>query len=340
MPVSATPGRFPGSGSTGGPAHVASFLAALLALGLAACGDGAPAGLPGTLERDRLELTAQSADPLVELAVREGQAVAAGDLLARQDPSSLGAALAAAEGRATEARARLAEAEAGPRREAIARARARRASTQAALAQARRELARAEQLLAERLVAVASVDAARERRDLAIAAADEAGAALLELTSGTRPEQLAQARAAVAAAESEVARLRTDVARLTLRAPRSGTVEALPYRVGERPVPGAPVVVMLADDAPFARVYVPEPLRASLTPGATATVRVDGVDRTFDARLRYVAAQASFTPYFALNARDRSRLAYLAEFTLEGPDARRLPSGVPLEVTLTGAAAR
>ena len=46
--------------------------------------------------------------------------------------------------------------------------------------------------------------------------------------------------------------------------------------------------------------------------------------------MRWVSADASFTPYFALTEHDRSRLSYLAE--VDVPDAAELPSGVPLEV--------
>jgi len=46
--------------------------------------------------------------------------------------------------------------------------------------------------------------------------------------------------------------------------------------------------------------------------------------------VRWVSADASFTPYFALTEHDRSRLSYLAEVDL--PGASHLPSGVPLQV--------
>jgi HlyD family secretion protein len=308
---------------------------------LAGCGDAdGDVRFVGTLERDRLELTAQSSDPLLELVVREGDAVQAGQVLARQDTTALAASRAAAVARAAEARARLAEAERGPRSETIAQARARVASARAALTAEEHEYARVEKMARDALIAASAVERQREARDRARAAVAEADAALLELKRGTRPERLDQARAAAAAADAEVEKLATDLGRLTLVAPRSATVEALPYRVGERPPAGAPVVVLLADDAPFARVYVPEPQRAALGPGALADVRVDGVDRAFRARLRYVAAQAAFTPYYALNERDRSRLAFLAEFTLDEPEARQLPSGIPVQVAPRASASR
>jgi hypothetical protein len=77
---------------------------------------------------------------------------------------------------------------------------------------------------------------------------------------------------------------------------------------------------------------VPQAVRARMRVGIPAEVRVDGVEQVFRGEVRYVAAEAAFTPYFALTERDRSRLSYVAEVVLTGPEARELPSGLPVEV--------
>ena len=125
------------------------------------------------------------------------------------------------------------------------------------------------------------------------------------------------------------ARVRAE--RLSVRAPTDARVDALPYELGERPAAGAVVAVLLANDAPYARVYVPEPVRASVVPGTPAVVRIDGVEEPLAARVRSVSQEAAFTPYFALNQRDRGRLVFVAKLDFEGDAARELPSGLPLE---------
>ncbi|MDH3955033.1 MAG: hypothetical protein OEV03_12475, partial [Gammaproteobacteria bacterium] len=50
-------------------------------------------------------------------------------------------------------------------------------------------------------------------------------------------------------------------------------------------------------------------------------------------RVRWVAHEAAFTPYFALTERDRGRLTYLAKVDIE-EQQERLPDGVPVEVKL------
>ncbi|HRQ66714.1 MAG TPA: HlyD family efflux transporter periplasmic adaptor subunit, partial [Xanthomonadaceae bacterium] len=162
-----------------------------------------------------------------------------------------------------------------------------------------------------------------------------ADAALEELLAGTRDESLRQAEAALAVAEAQVARLEYRRERLTVRAPREGRVDALPFRTGDQPPAGAAVVSLLVGHAPHARVFVPEGSRLELAPGATASVIVEADGRRFDARLRWVASEPSFTPYFALTGDERARLVYRAEFELLGDDLRHMPGGIAVRVVPT-----
>jgi HlyD family secretion protein len=311
----------------------ASMLLALLAL--SSCGDGAgDRTLVGTLERDRIELIAEAQEPIIEISVREGQSVQEGDLLVRQDGGRLAAQVDRAQSAHDRAAARLAELVRGPREERISEARARLSGVESLLATAERDLERTRKLVKQGVVAPDRLDREQARRDDALASRDAARAVLQELEWGTTDEELQQARAALSEAEASLVDLRIRRERLVVRAPRGGQIDALPYEVGERPPQGAVVVVMLADTAPYARVYVPEPLRVRIRPGLDVTVRIDGVDETFAGRVRSVSHDAVFTPYYALTERDRSRLAYLAEVDLVDPQARDLPTGIPAEVVL------
>ncbi|NNL64946.1 MAG: hypothetical protein HKP30_01760, partial [Myxococcales bacterium] len=72
-------------------------LAAAGVLALVACGDGGPPRAVGTLERDRLDLVAEVAEPVVARGVGEGERVEAGALLVRLDDAKLRAQEAQAE---------------------------------------------------------------------------------------------------------------------------------------------------------------------------------------------------------------------------------------------------
>ncbi len=119
-----------------------------------------------------------------------------------------------------------------------------------------------------------------------------------------------------------------------MRSPIAGTIDSLPFHLGEKPARGATVAVLLATTAPFARVHVPEPIRAQVKIGTPATLRVDGIERTFKGQVRFIASEAEFTPYYSLTAADRSRLSFLAEVVIDDADGASLPSGVPVDVTL------
>lgn len=298
------------------------------------CAGEQPPQFLGTLERDRLELIAESQEPIVETPVTEGQRVVAGQVLLRLDPAAFEQRLAQARAGVAQAERRLAELVTGPRREQILAARARLAGAEARLTAARREFERVADLVGRRLLPESELDNSRAARGTAEADADAAREALLELERGTRSEVVDQARAALDAARAQLAELEVSTDRLVVRAPREGVVEALPYELGERPPRGAPVVVMLADGRPYARVFVPEPVRARIAAGTSATVRIDGSARGWTGEFRYVASEAAFTPYYALNERDRNRLSYLAEVVLTQDEARDLPTGMPVEVTL------
>jgi HlyD family secretion protein len=153
------------------------------------------------------------------------------------------------------------------------------------------------------------------------------------LLKGTRIEELDQARESLEQTEAELRQTEISVARLEVRAPRAGVIEALPYKLGERPPAGAAVVVMLAEGAPYARVHVPQPFRARVKAGGAAEVHVDGFEEPFAGEVRYISADAAFTPYYALTQKDRSRLSYLAEVTLTESRAGELPTGIAVQVS-------
>lgn len=313
-------------------------LAVLLMVPLAACQPSPPQAL-GTLEWDRITLTATASEPILEIAVGEGDAVQAGDLLLRLDPSRAQARRDAAQGEVRRLRAQLDELQAGARVESRDEA---AAKVQAARAQARnadQQLARTRALVLQQLLPAAQLDQARASARSAHADLDAAIAAHDLLRNGSRSEDINQAQAALDAAQAQLRAAQTDLERLRVVAPRAGHVESLPYKVGDQPPVGAPLAILLVGEVPYARVYVPEPVRASLRIGQSVEVLVDGNPKVYKGTVRNLRSEASFTPYYALTGKDAARLSYLAEIVL-GADAVALPVGIPLRArwTVTSAA--
>lgn len=302
-----------------------------LAMLLAACKPAGEEPMLGTLEWDRIAVPAEASEPVLSLAVREGEMVKEGQLLLTLDGRRLEARVAQAQAAVAQQEARVSELVHGARSETLDAARAALASARASEVEAARQFARQSELAAKQLVARASLDAARASRDRASAQVAQAQAQLRELTQGTRSEQLAQAEAALAAARAALQAAQLDQARLQVHAPRAGRVDALPFKVGDQPPPGAAVASLLVGDAPYARVFVPESRRVALREGQRFLVHVQGRDGDLPARVRSIAREPSFTPYYALTGDDASRLVYRAELVLEGGAASTLAAGLPLQ---------
>jgi HlyD family secretion protein len=286
----------------------------------------------GTLEADRIELIADSAEPITAIHVSEGDRVKTGDVLVEQDPARASARLEKTRSDLAVARAKLAEAETGPRAEDIRAARARLSAAEAATETAKLEWQREQSLLGSNYTTRNRVDVLKGRYDEALAQRNAAEATLEELEAGTRSEQIDAARNAYEAARANFDDAKLTLGRTSIRAPVSGSVEALPFEIGERPPAGQTVVTLIDDARVYARVHVPEPLRTRIHPGTAAEIRIDGHETPYRGKVRWIAREASFTPYFSLTQHDRSHLSYLAEVDLVDERADQLPIGLPVQV--------
>ena len=313
---------------------------ALICVAMYGCEQDATLEFAGNTEWDRISVLAEVSERIVDWNVAEGDTVAAGDLLLQLESTRFDSRIMQARNRLAEAEARLMELRHGPRPETIARARAEVESAEAAVVEAELEYTRVAELLARALTSQSSVDQALAIRDQRRAAVQAAQAVLDELLAGTRSEQIEQAVARVDTLEAEIEEMHLTRTRLDVRAPRSGRVDALPFKPGDQPRAGDAVASLLVGAAPYARVFVPANVRTQFAVGDRFSIKVQGIAEPFTARVRTIRSEASFTPYYALTGDDAGRLVYRAELLIEGEAAARLPAGLPLIATpLTATAA-
>lgn len=306
------------------------FIAVILVL-IAACADPGVHPVVGTVERDRIVLTAESREPITAIHVREGDRVDVDALLVELDEGRAQAEYDRQQARIDRLQSRLAELARGPRAEEILEARARLDAIDSTLETATHEYERLERLRAEGLASERELERARGDRDRLRAEQDAAQASLEAMLSGTTGEELDQARANIAEAEASMRSHVLYQARLAVRAPRAAVVEALPFRLGETPQRGDALVVLRATDRPpYARVYVPASLQTRMTAGTRVRMDIDGVE--YQGVVRYISSEVAYTPYFALTEHDADRLSYVAEIDIEAGE--NLPSGVPVRALM------
>ncbi|MXU64308.1 HlyD family secretion protein [Oceanomicrobium pacificus] len=287
----------------------------------------------GILARERVALTATANETVVDLPVAEGSKVSRGDVLVRLDDRIQLAQVERSKAELARAQANLEKLRTGARPEEITIARSRVAGAQATLTEAQDDYER-NRILAERdTISEARLLRDLARRDQAQAELDGAREQLQELINGARPEDIRIAEAELAAAKATVNAEERRLEDLVVTASRDGMLDSLPWNLGERVTIGSPVAIILAGAVPYARVYVPEPFRASIKEGDRLEVRVDGIDAPFEGTVRWISLEPAFTPYYALNQEDRSRLMYLAEIDLP-ESAADLPVGMPAQAIM------
>jgi HlyD family secretion protein len=305
---------------------------AALFLFLTACEQNSESMALGTLERARISHSATTNEVVIALPVAQGEQVSEGTVLVQLDDTQQKAQVLRSSAEVTQARVTLEKLRAGAREEEIAVARANVAGARAKLARSEADYKR-QKNLKQNLTSQANLDQARAARDSDLAFLHNTEEKLRELIKGARAEDLQIAEAQLEAASAMLAVEEKKLADLTIRATRAGILDNLPWNLGERVTAGSPLAIVLAGSAPHARVYIPEPYRIKIHVNDEMTVHVDGLDKSFVGKVRWISNEPAFTPYYALNQQERARLMYLAEIQLP-EEAAALPNGVPAQVVL------
>ncbi|HEY3700489.1 MAG TPA: biotin/lipoyl-binding protein, partial [Spongiibacteraceae bacterium] len=192
---------------------------------LTACHRSTVWSAPGNTDWDRAAVLAEISEPIVALNVSEGQQVQAGELLLQLDTRRTDAQLQAAQADEQRLNAQLLELRHGARQETIDSARSQLTRAQSDAENMQRERERAAVLRKSNSLSQQDFDRAETNARVATASVGSLRAQLQELLHGTRPEQLAQAEAALAGAQAETRRLQLTRARLDVRAPRAGRID-------------------------------------------------------------------------------------------------------------------
>ena len=316
---------------------------------VAACGGRAQADgqrASGYVEATDVRIAPQVGGRLLEVAVSEGDRVAAGATIAKLDTSDTELVLRRAEADRDQAIASLKLLEAGSRAEDIRQAHAQAESSQAEIVAAEAELRSAnadlqrfEGLLRSNAGSQKQRDDAATRRDVAAArvtaARERARAAnetVARLRAGARPEEIAGARARVASAQAQLAVLQKNLTDAVLMSPVAGIVTAKLADTGETIAPRTPVVAVTDLDHAWANVYVDEPVVPRLRLGQPVTLVTDAGQRLAGS-ITFISPKAEFTPRNVQTAAERSKLVYRIKVSADNRDGVLKP-GMPVEAEL------
>ena len=169
--------------------------------------------------------------------------------------------------------------------------------------------------------------------DIAAAEAEleEAKQAWQLVHSGSRPEDIAAATAAVAATQAALNAVDAQMQELEIKAPVNATVDAVELQKGDLVAAGAPVLSLIDTSRLWVRAYVPEN-RLDFRLNDEVVVVADSYQGDpFRGRITFVASQAEFTPNNVQTPEERSKQVFRIKVTLlSGQD--KLAPGMPVDV--------
>jgi RND family efflux transporter MFP subunit len=221
---------------------------------------------------DRVRAAAPVAGRLLTVAVRDGDRVESGALLARMDPMDLEPRLAQARAEVAKEELRLSHDQ-----EALEQERA-------LLDLAQTALGRADKVQAQRLGTAADVDQAREQL------------ARARLAVTLREQAIAEHPARLAVLEAKLAEAERDAVRGEIVAPFAARIGVVEAAAGDQVQPNQTILTLYPHDGLYLRAKVPgdrsESLRAALAAGERLSARARYAGRTFGASLDRLSGEA------------------------------------------------
>ncbi|MCW1916940.1 efflux RND transporter periplasmic adaptor subunit [Luteolibacter sp. GHJ8] len=316
--------------------------------------------LHGNVDIRGVDLGFRVSGRIAEVLKDEGDAVKAGELLARIDAEPYQRELDQAKATHLQAVASLEQAKAslvqakadadlkraGYRTEEVEQARA-------SLAQAKVTMENSERAYQRQSTLVKTNGVSRQNFENAEAAYHEAEqrmkvaeASLKQLESGFRVEEVAAAEAGVGAAQAaagaaEAAVVRAEAAVKTaeiklqdteLKSPSDGIVITRAQEPGAIVQAGPTVLSLSLEDPVWVRAYVHEPELGKFPPGTKVEVLTDGrPDQPFHGTVGFVSPRAEFTPKTVETQELRTSLVYRMRVVVDDSDGS-LRQGMPVRV--------
>lgn len=290
--------------------------------------------LYGNVDIRQVELAFRVGGRLDVLAVDEGDAVQAGQLLARLDPKPLEDALRRATAECAMQQAELDKMLVGYRPEDVEQARAALNGQEALLVLARQSLDRVSRLYSQRAVAKKELDSVRATYGEAVSRVDAAREQLRLMRSGYREEDIARQQAAVEAARAAMDVAATNLADTSLYAPQEGIVLTRVREQGAVVQGGQSVLTLTLNNPTWVRAFVTQPHLGNIRPGQPVALHIDATpDVVYAGTVGFISPSAEFTPKTVETKEIRNDLVFRFRVLVEDPGTV-MRQGMPVTLTL------
>lgn len=286
--------------------------------------------LSGYVEGEPLYPATPLAGRLVDLTVKRGDVVEAGDPLFSVDPTQGEATLTQAQAALAQAQSLATDARRGQRPAELGVIQADVAAANAQLVEAQKTLDRTRPLVETGAFSRAQGDAALAARDTARGQLNAAQKRLEAAKLGGRSDQVAAADQRIVEAQGAVEAARARLADQTQKAPAAGRIEEVFFQLGEWTPASQPILSLIPEDRIRLRFFVPEAAIAAYTIGREVAFTCDACPAAMRAKISYVSPRPEFTPPIIYSRDSRDRLVFLVEAHPLGDT--KLAPGQPIDV--------
>jgi len=288
--------------------------------------------LSGNIEAHESLVSFKVTGRIVELPVEEGQALKAGQLIARLDNDDYRQQVAMDEAALHVRTRQLDLALAGSRQQEIDAAKHSVDDARADLKQKEQDFERYDALYKRDEIPAQTRDQAQTNVTRAKATLARLEQIYNELVEGTRQEEIAVDRANVSQASQNLGMSRIKLSYTTLTAPFDGVILVRQAELGEVTQLGTPVVTLADLDHIWVRVYVPETDLGRVHWGQDVTVRTDTFPgKNYHGKVSFISSEAEFTPKSVQTEKQRVTLVYRVKVDVDNP-AHELKPGMPADV--------
>lgn len=263
----------------------------------------------GRLEAAQSRVATRIPGLLAAVKVKEGDRVAAGQVLAELDSQPLQAEIVRGDAAIAQANDQV----------HLAEAQLVQAETECNYA--RSQLSRVQSLSKQSFVSKDQLDSARTRATSCGSVVNAASAAV------------AAAQSAGKVAQAGRDRLSVDLADSSIRAPFSGYILYRLAEPGEMIAAGSPLFTLVSDSDVYLTVFLPADVAGKVALGDEARLQMDArAEEWVPAKVTFVAAEAEFTPKSVETASERSNLVFRARIGIDAAvlaEQGWLKSGMP-----------
>ncbi|MFP4106790.1 MAG: efflux RND transporter periplasmic adaptor subunit [Phycisphaerae bacterium] len=290
--------------------------------------------LYGNVDVRESELAFQERQRVEKMIAEEGDAVQAGQLLAKLEERRLTPRLNRARSRLLAEQAVLERLQRGTREENIAKAKEDLKAALAAAENARLRYRRIRDALETGAATQQELDTARTRLEETEARAQSARENLILAEKGPRRENVSAAGARVEALQAEVKLLENRVGDTRLHAPVDGVIRKRVLEPGDMAGPNRPAYTLAITDPVWIRVYIPEDRLGLIAPGMKVQVKTDSFpDKKYTGTIGYISPTAEFTPKIVQTEKLRTKLVYQVRVNVDNAQ-NELRLGMPATVII------